>query len=57
MESPSAETFVDVDKGICIGFLSLMCFFLMLMMVRCAKLIVDPYTAIPTSTWEEEQLD
>uniref|UniRef100_A0A8D2J0L0 CTXD1 protein n=1 Tax=Varanus komodoensis TaxID=61221 RepID=A0A8D2J0L0_VARKO len=55
--SPSAETFVDVDKGICIGFLSLMCFFLMLMMVRCAKLIVDPYTAIPTSTWEEEQLD
>ncbi|CAI5798555.1 cortexin domain containing 2 [Podarcis muralis] len=57
MENPTPETFVDVDKGICIGFLSLMCFFLMLMMVRCAKLIVDPYTAIPTSTWEEEQLD
>ncbi|XP_042297098.1 cortexin domain containing 2 [Sceloporus undulatus] len=57
MESPTPEAFVDVDKGICIAFVSLMCFFLMLMMVRCAKLIVDPYTAIPTSTWEEEQLD
>ncbi|XP_053134549.1 cortexin domain containing 2 [Hemicordylus capensis] len=51
---PTPETFVDVDKGICIGFLSLMCFFLMVMIVRCAKLIVDPYTAIPTSSWQEE---
>uniref|UniRef100_A0A803TH03 Cortexin domain containing 1 n=1 Tax=Anolis carolinensis TaxID=28377 RepID=A0A803TH03_ANOCA len=57
MEDPTAETVGDVDKGICVGFLSLMCFFLLIMMVRCAKLIVDPYTAIPTSTWEEEQFD
>lgn len=48
---------MDVDKGICLAFLSLMCLFLLVMMVRCAKLIVDPYTAIPTSTWEEEPLD
>lgn len=57
MESPTTEPFVDVDKGICLAFLSLMCLFLLVMMVRCAKLIVDPYTAIPTSTWEEEPLD
>ncbi|XP_034280831.1 cortexin domain containing 2 [Pantherophis guttatus] len=57
MESPMTEPFVDVDQGICLTFLSLMGLFLLAMMVRCAKLIVDPYTAIPTSTWQEEPLD
>ncbi|XP_048367166.1 cortexin domain containing 2 [Sphaerodactylus townsendi] len=57
MENPTAPTFIDVDKGICIGFVALMSFFLMIMIVRCANLIVDPYTAIPTSTWEEEQIN
>ncbi|CAM2108191.1 unnamed protein product [Caretta caretta] len=49
--------YVDVDKGFAIGFVILMCFFLMAMIVRCAKLIVDPYSAIPTSMWEEEQIN
>ncbi|XP_077175849.1 cortexin domain containing 2 [Paroedura picta] len=57
MENPTPPTFIDVDKGICIGFVALMSFFLMVMIVRCANLIVDPYTAIPTSTWEEEQIN
>ncbi|XP_070622566.1 cortexin domain containing 2 [Erythrolamprus reginae] len=57
MERPTMEPFVDVDQGICLAFLSLMGLFLLAMMVRCAKLIVDPYTAIPTSTWQEESLD
>ncbi|XP_058016235.1 cortexin domain containing 2 [Ahaetulla prasina] len=57
MESPTMEPFVDVDQGICLTFLSLMGLFLLAMMVRCAKLIVDPYTAIPTSTWQEEPVD
>lgn len=57
MESPTTEPFVDVDKGICLACLSLMCLFLLVMMVRCVKLIVDPYTAMPTSTWEEEPLE
>ncbi|XP_039219429.1 cortexin domain containing 2 [Crotalus tigris] len=57
MESPTTEPFVDVDKGICLACLSVMCLFLLVMMVRCAKLIVDPYMAMPTSAWEEEPLD
>uniref|UniRef100_A0A8C8RQU8 CTXD1 protein n=1 Tax=Pelusios castaneus TaxID=367368 RepID=A0A8C8RQU8_9SAUR len=51
---PTVQPYVDVDKGFAIGFVVLMCFFLMAMIVRCTKLIVDPYSAIPTSTWEEE---
>uniref|UniRef100_A0A663DQX6 CTXD1 protein n=1 Tax=Aquila chrysaetos chrysaetos TaxID=223781 RepID=A0A663DQX6_AQUCH len=47
----------DVDKGFAMAFVVLMCLFLLAMMVRCAKLIVDPYSAIPTSTWEEEQIN
>uniref|UniRef100_A0A8C0GRD5 CTXD1 protein n=1 Tax=Chelonoidis abingdonii TaxID=106734 RepID=A0A8C0GRD5_CHEAB len=54
MESPTVQPYIDVDKGFAIGFVILMCFFLMAMIVRCAKLIMDPYSAIPTSTWEEE---
>uniref|UniRef100_A0A8C4YDC8 CTXD1 protein n=1 Tax=Gopherus evgoodei TaxID=1825980 RepID=A0A8C4YDC8_9SAUR len=57
MESPTVQPYVDVDKGVAIGFVILMCFFLMAMIVRCAKLIMDPYSAIPTSTWEEHCLD
>ncbi|XP_025044965.1 cortexin domain containing 2 [Pelodiscus sinensis] len=57
MESPTVQPYVDVDKGFAIGFVILMCVFLMAMIVRCAKLIVDPYSAIPTSTWEEEQIN
>ncbi|XP_030397785.1 cortexin domain-containing 1-like [Gopherus evgoodei] len=57
MESPTVQPYVDVDKGVAIGFVILMCFFLMAMIVRCAKLIMDPYSAIPTSTWEEQQIN
>ncbi|XP_074837416.1 cortexin domain containing 2 [Carettochelys insculpta] len=57
MESPTVQPYVDVDKGFAIGFVIMMCIFLMAMIVRCAKLIVDPYSAIPTSTWEEEQIN
>uniref|UniRef100_A0A3P8V7M1 Uncharacterized protein n=1 Tax=Cynoglossus semilaevis TaxID=244447 RepID=A0A3P8V7M1_CYNSE len=34
----------------CIAFL---CLLLMAMIIRCAKVIMDPYSAIPTSTWED----
>ncbi|XP_059574271.1 cortexin domain containing 2 [Alligator mississippiensis] len=57
MESATVQPYVDVDKGFAIGFVVLMCLFLMAMMVRCARLVVDPYRAIPTSTWEEEQIN
>ncbi|NWH20795.1 CTXD1 protein, partial [Grus americana] len=57
MENATALPAVDVDKGFAVAFVVLMCLFLLAMMVRCAKLIVDPYSAIPTSTWEEEQIN
>uniref|UniRef100_A0A803YP89 Uncharacterized protein n=1 Tax=Meleagris gallopavo TaxID=9103 RepID=A0A803YP89_MELGA len=44
-------------RGFAIAFVVLTCLFLLAMMVRCAKLIIDPYSAIPTSTWEEEQIN
>uniref|UniRef100_A0A452GX83 Cortexin domain containing 1 n=1 Tax=Gopherus agassizii TaxID=38772 RepID=A0A452GX83_9SAUR len=50
---PATEPLCDLGPGVAIGFVILMCFFLMAMIVRCAKLIMDPYSAIPTSTWEE----
>lgn len=48
---------IDVDQGFAIAFVVLTCLFLLAVMVRCAKLIIDPYSAIPTSTWEEEQIN
>ncbi|XP_064416617.1 cortexin domain-containing 1 protein-like [Latimeria chalumnae] len=56
MDNPTVESYIDVDKGFALGFLALLCFFLIVMIVRCAKLIIDPYSAIPTSTWQEEQI-
>ncbi|NXI73134.1 CTXD1 protein, partial [Anseranas semipalmata] len=56
-ENTVAPPFVTVDKGFTKAFVALMCLFLLAAMVRCAKLILDPYSTIPTSTWEEEQVN
>uniref|UniRef100_A0A669QAT5 Cortexin domain containing 1 n=1 Tax=Phasianus colchicus TaxID=9054 RepID=A0A669QAT5_PHACC len=52
----AAPMAIDVDQGFAIAFMVLTCLFLLAVMVRCAKLIIDPYSAIPTSTWEEEDV-
>ncbi|KAF1400210.1 Cortexin domain-containing 1, partial [Spheniscus humboldti] len=52
----TAPPAVDADKGFATAFVALVGLFLLATMVRCAKLIADPYSAIPTSTWEEEQI-
>lgn len=57
MENGTVLPAVDVDKGFAMAFMVLMCLFLLAVTVRCAKLVLDPYTAIPTSTWEEEQIN
>ncbi|NXW52244.1 CTXD1 protein, partial [Nyctiprogne leucopyga] len=57
MENTTVPPVMDVDKGFAVAFVVLMCLFLLAMVVRCGKLIVDPYSAIPTSTWEEEQIN
>lgn len=57
-EEPTPEpVFVDVDKGLTLACFVLLCLFLVVMIIRCAKVIMDPYSAIPTSTWEEQHLD
>ncbi|XP_043934954.1 cortexin domain containing 2 [Protopterus annectens] len=57
MDRPTLPTYVDVDKGFAFAFLALLCFFLLVMIVRCGKMVMDPYSAIPTSTWQEEQIN
>uniref|UniRef100_A0A3P9HSK4 Cortexin domain containing 1 n=1 Tax=Oryzias latipes TaxID=8090 RepID=A0A3P9HSK4_ORYLA len=48
---------VDVDQGLTLTCVAFLCLLLMAMVIRCAKVIADPYSAIPTSTWEEQHLD
>uniref|UniRef100_A0A4W3H4R1 Cortexin domain containing 1 n=1 Tax=Callorhinchus milii TaxID=7868 RepID=A0A4W3H4R1_CALMI len=58
MESATPEPiYVDVDKGLTLAGFVFLCLFLIVMIIRCAKVIMDPYKAIPTSTWEEQHLD
>lgn len=58
MEGTTPEpAFVDVDKGLTLACIVFLCLFLIVMIIRCAKVIMDPYSAIPTSTWEEQHLD
>ncbi|KAJ8378621.1 hypothetical protein AAFF_G00238330 [Aldrovandia affinis] len=47
---------VDVDLGFALFFLFLLCFFLLVTIVRCAYMVRDPYGSISTSTYQEEQI-
>ncbi|XP_048828213.1 cortexin domain-containing 1-like [Brienomyrus brachyistius] len=48
---------VDVDQGLTLACIAFLCLLLVAMIIRCARVIMDPYSAIPTSTWEEQHLD
>ncbi|XP_068071340.1 cortexin domain-containing 1 protein-like [Danio rerio] len=54
---PPAWVEVDVDLGFALFFLFLLCLFLFGTIVRCAQTVVDPYGAISTSTYQEEQIN
>ncbi|XP_038158962.1 cortexin domain-containing 1-like [Cyprinodon tularosa] len=56
-EGTAEPSFVDVDKGLTLTGVTFLCLLLIAMIIRCAKVIMDPYSAIPTSTWEEQHLD
>ncbi|XP_067878988.1 cortexin domain-containing 1 protein-like [Heterodontus francisci] len=56
MAQDSDHTYIDLDKGFALAFLALLCLFLFAMIVRCARIVIDPYSAIPTSTWQQEQI-
>lgn len=57
VESTTEPAFVDVDQGLTLACIAFLCLLLVAMIIRCAKVIMDPYSAIPTSTWEEQHLD
>ncbi|KAL2084722.1 hypothetical protein ACEWY4_020240 [Coilia grayii] len=52
---PAAPLEVDVDLGFALFFLFLLCVFLLISMVRCAQMVLDPYSAISVTTYQEEQ--
>ncbi|KAK2853364.1 hypothetical protein Q5P01_006025 [Channa striata] len=57
VEGTAEPAFVDVDQGLTLACIAFLCMLLVAMIIRCAKVIMDPYSAIPTSTWEEQHLD
>lgn len=57
VEGTAEPAFVDVDQGLTLACIAFLCLLLVAMIIRCAKVIMDPYSAIPTSTWEEQHLD
>lgn len=52
---PMSQQDIDVDLGFALFFLVLLCLFLLVTMVRCAQMVLDPYSAISESTYQEEQ--
>uniref|UniRef100_A0A8C5QQE3 Cortexin domain containing 1 n=1 Tax=Leptobrachium leishanense TaxID=445787 RepID=A0A8C5QQE3_9ANUR len=57
MDDPTLLPTVDVDKGFAIALFLLLCVFLAMMIVRCARLIMDPYKDIPNSMWEDHWIN
>lgn len=57
VEGTAEPEYVDLDQGLTLACIAFLCLLLMAMIIRCAKVIMDPYSAIPTSTWEEQHLD
>lgn len=53
---PAVPFEVDVDLGFALFFLFVLCFFLLVTVMRCAQTVVDPYGSISTSTYQEEQI-
>lgn len=36
------------------AFVGILCVFLGLLIIRCFKILLDPYSSMPSSTWEDE---
>lgn len=58
MDSPSipeGRLDVDVDFGFAMFFFFLLCFFLLVAIFRCAKMVLDPYSAVSVTMHQAEQ--
>ncbi|ROL32959.1 Cortexin-2 [Anabarilius grahami] len=54
---PTSRLDVDVDLGFALFFLVLLCLFLLVTVVRCVQMVLDPYSSISASTYQEEQVE
>nr|XP_046171532.1 cortexin domain containing 2-like [Oncorhynchus gorbuscha] len=54
---PGARMEVDVDLGFALFFVFLLCSFLLFTIVRCAQMVLNPYSAISVAAYQntEEQ--
>ncbi|XP_059195098.1 cortexin domain containing 2-like [Centropristis striata] len=51
---PVSRLDVDVDLGFALFFFFLLCFFLLVTIFRCAHMVLDPYSNISVTTYQEE---
>ncbi|XP_073340727.1 cortexin domain containing 2 [Pagrus major] len=51
---PRRKFELDVDLGFALFFFFLLCFFLLVAIVRCAQMVLDPYSAISVTTHQED---
>lgn len=54
---PAPRLEVDVDLGFALFFFFLLCFFLLVTIVRCAQMVLDPYSAVSVTTHQEEETE
>lgn len=52
---PEGRFDVDVDLGFAMFFFFLLCFFLLVAIFRCAKMVLDPYSAVSVTMYQAEQ--
>lgn len=52
---PDGRLDVDVDRGFAIFFFFLLCFFLLVAIFRCAKMVLDPYSSVSVTMHQAEQ--
>lgn len=54
---PVAKLDVDVDLGFALFFFFLLCSFLLVTIVRCAQMVLDPYSATSVTAYQEEETE
>lgn len=52
---PEGRLDVDLDLGFAMFFF-LLCFFLLMAIFRCAKMVLDPYSAVSVTMHQAEQI-
>ncbi|KAF3691986.1 Cortexin-2 [Channa argus] len=55
--SSMARLDLDVDLGFALFFFFVLCLFLLVTIVRCAQMVLDPYSAISVTMYQEEQTE